>query len=75
MPWDTIESQWDDYKWEARSRWSELTVAQINGVRGRREDLSLRLQAAYALSPEQAERQIAEWQAKQLMNFTPGAWN
>lgn len=75
MNWYTIESQWDDYKASARLRWGELTVQQINGVAGRRNDLSQRIQAAYAVSPQQAERQIAEWQARQLMNFTPGAWN
>jgi uncharacterized protein YjbJ (UPF0337 family) len=75
MSWHTIEDQWDDYKWSARQRWGELSVAQMNAVAGRRGDLSMRLQAAYALSPQQAERQIAEWQARQLMNFTPGAWS
>ena len=75
MSWETIEDQWDDYKWSARERWGALTVAQINGVAGRRDDLSMRLQSAYALTPQQAEHQIAEWQARQLMNFTSGAWN
>ena len=75
MNWNTIETQWDDYKASARLRWNQLSIDQINAVAGRRNDLSMRLQAAYAVSPEQAERQIAEWQAKQLMDFRPGAWS
>lgn len=67
MNWNTIETQWDDYKASAKLRWGMLSVAQINGIAGRRDDLSLRLQAEYSLTPEVAERQIAEWQAKQLM--------
>lgn len=64
MDWSTIESCWDQFKSSAKLRWGKLSVDQINGMAGKREDLLNRVQAAYALTKEEAERQIAEWQAK-----------
>ena len=65
MNWSTIEQSWNDYKDGAQQRWSKLTEAQINGTMGKREFLSTRVQEAYAVSKDVAERQISEWQASQ----------
>ena len=65
MDWITIQTRWDEYKVAAKQRWDKLSEQQLHGTRGKREYLLRRVQEAYALSREEAERQISEWLAKQ----------
>ena len=73
MNWSTIETKWDVYKGAAQKQWSKLTDEQINGTMGKREFLSTRLQEAYAVNKEDAERQISDWQSKQVEKQAPAA--
>jgi uncharacterized protein YjbJ (UPF0337 family) len=73
MNWSTIEKGWSDYKSSAQMQWSKLTDEQINGTMGKREFLSTRLQEAYAVNKEDAERQISDWQSKQVEKQAPAA--
>jgi uncharacterized protein YjbJ (UPF0337 family) len=73
MNWSNIESGWKDFKANAKERWDRLTDEQIDGTMGKREDLSSRVQEAYSVSKEDAERQISEWQSKQVENQAPPA--
>ena len=54
MNWSTIEAKWNDYKGEAQKQWSKLTDEQINGTMGSRNQLSARLQQAYAVTEAEA---------------------
>jgi uncharacterized protein YjbJ (UPF0337 family) len=65
MDWSTVESRWNDYKNNVKLRWSRIPDEHIDQMQGRRESLSQRVQEAYALSREEAERQIVAWLAKQ----------
>lgn len=65
MNWSTIETSWNDYKAGAQQRWNKLTDEQISGTMGKRETLSTRVQEAYAVDKDVADRQISEWQASQ----------
>jgi uncharacterized protein YjbJ (UPF0337 family) len=73
MEWSVIQSRWHEYKAAAKRRWDKLSEAQINGTRGNREYLLKRVQEAYAVSREEAERQLAEWQKRQLERLAPSA--
>jgi uncharacterized protein YjbJ (UPF0337 family) len=73
MNWSNIESGWKDFKANAKERWDRLTDEQIDGTMGKREDLSSRVQEAYSVSKEDAERQISDWQSKQVENQAPPA--
>ena len=66
MNWSTIETGWKDYKANAKQQWSKLSDQQITDTLGKREQLSASVQQAYALSKEETERQISDWQAKQV---------
>jgi len=66
MNWSNIETGWKDFKANAKQQWSKLTDDQINNTMGKREQLSTKVQEAYALSKEDAERQISDWQSKQV---------
>lgn len=73
MNWSSIESGWMDFKANAKQQWSKLTDQQINDTLGKREYLSSRVQEAYAVSKEDAERQISDWQSKQVEKQAPAA--
>jgi uncharacterized protein YjbJ (UPF0337 family) len=66
MNWSNIESGWNDFKANAKQQWSKLTDDQLASTMGKREQLSSRVQEAYSLSKEDAERQISDWQSKQV---------
>ena len=73
MDWGSIESRWHEYKAAAKRRWDKLSEAQFAGTRGNREYLVKRVQEAYALTCEEAERQVADWQEKQFDRRSPAA--
>ena len=66
MDWGIIESRWHEYKAAAKRRWDKLSEAQLSGTRGNREYLLKRVQEAYAITPNEAERQVAAWQDTQF---------
>ncbi|HYL90347.1 MAG TPA: general stress protein CsbD [Burkholderiales bacterium] len=66
MNWSNIQAGWNDYKANAKQQWSKLTDEQVTGTLGKREHLSSRVQEAYALSKDETERQISDWQSKQV---------
>jgi hypothetical protein len=68
MNWNGIEARWDEYKVAAKRRWDKLSEQQLHGTRGNRQYLARRLQEAYSLTPEEADRQIAAWQVQILIN-------
>jgi uncharacterized protein YjbJ (UPF0337 family) len=65
MNWSRIESGWKQYKVDAKTQWSRLSNQQIESTLGKREQLAISVQQAYALSKEEAERQISAWQSRQ----------
>jgi uncharacterized protein YjbJ (UPF0337 family) len=73
MNWSNIESGWNEYKAGAKTQWSKLSDQQIESTLGKRESLSTSVQQAYALSKEETERQISDWQSKQVEKPAPAA--
>ena len=73
MNWSNIETGWNDFKANAKQQWSKLTDQQISDTLGKRNYLSSKVQEAYALSKEDTERQISDWQSKQLEKQAPAA--
>jgi len=71
MNWSNIESGWQDFKAGAKQQWSKLSDQQIDSTMGKREQLSTSVQQAYALSKEETERQISDWQSKQVEKQAP----
>jgi uncharacterized protein YjbJ (UPF0337 family) len=71
MNWNNIENGWSDYKANAKQQWSKLSDEQIDDTMGKREQLSSRVQEAYSVNREEAERQIADWQSKLVQKQAP----
>jgi uncharacterized protein YjbJ (UPF0337 family) len=61
-----IENGWTEYKTKAKAQWSKLTDEQIAGTAGKRDDLATQVQQAYAVTQGEAQRQISDWQQKQV---------
>src|ERR1043166_5773164 len=73
MKWSAIQSRWDEYKVAAKRRWGKLSEQQLHGTRGQREYLLKRVQEAYSLSADAAEREVADWEAQTLAGGRPRA--
>ena len=65
MEWGIIESRWHEYKAAAKRRWDKLSEAQISNTRGNREYLLKRVQEAYAIGRDEAEKQLNDWESHQ----------
>ena len=64
MIWDRIESDWERFRHAAKRRWDRLGEQQLHAIKGRRYVLAARMKEAYGISSQEAERQIADWQAR-----------
>ena len=71
MNWTHIEDGWNEYKASAKQQWNMLTDLQIADTLGRRKFLASQVQQIYALSKEETERQVADWQSKQIAKQDP----
>jgi uncharacterized protein YjbJ (UPF0337 family) len=65
MEWERIALDWQHFKGNALRHWRRLTAEQVDAVAGKREELASQIQQTYRLSGEQAEQQLASWQAAQ----------
>jgi len=62
MNTDDLKGNWNVLKGKARQQWGELTDDDIEKVAGQRDELIGRIQKAYGVSRDEAERQVSEWQ-------------
>jgi len=65
MIWERIRSNWNHYKVAAKAQWGKLSEEQLHNIQGDREHLASRIQDVYGLDKDEAEKQLAGWQALQ----------
>jgi uncharacterized protein YjbJ (UPF0337 family) len=58
MNWDRIEGNWKQFSGKVRQQWGKLTDDDLDTIGGKREELSGRIQRAYGVSKDEADRQI-----------------
>ena len=63
MNWDRIEGNWKQFENKVKEQWGDLTADDIDVINGRRDQLAGRIQEAYGISKEDAERQVQEWES------------
>lgn len=61
MNWDEVEGKWEQLKGAARNQWGKLTNDDMDQIRGNRERLIGRLQEAYGVEREAAEKEAEAW--------------
>lgn len=62
MNWDALKGNWTQLRGRIRMQWGKLTDDQLNVIEGRREVLLGKLQDAYGISAEEADRQVRAWE-------------
>jgi uncharacterized protein YjbJ (UPF0337 family) len=62
MNWDRMQGNWKQFKGKVQEKWGKLTDDHLDVINGRRETLAGKLQEAYGLSKDEAERQIKDWE-------------
>ena len=62
MDWDRVAGNWAEWKGRIQERWGKLTDDHLDVVAGRREQLAGRIQQLYGLSPDDAQRQLRNWE-------------
>jgi len=62
MNWDRVQGNWKQLKGTVRKKWALLTDDHVDAIDGQREILAGKLQEAYGIGKEEADRQISEWQ-------------
>jgi len=67
MNWDRVEGNWKTFKGQVQQQWGKLTDDDLDVIAGRREELLGRIQNAYGMSRDDADRQIREWEKNQTI--------
>ena len=64
MNWDRAQGNWKQFKGKVKEQWGLLTDDQLDVIGGRREQLAGRVQEAYGVSRDEAERQISDFEQR-----------
>ncbi|HEY7764555.1 MAG TPA: CsbD family protein [Aestuariivirgaceae bacterium] len=67
MNWDRIEGNWKQFKGQVQQQWGKLTEDDLDVIAGKRQELIGRIQNAYGLQRDEAERQVAAWEKNQTI--------
>jgi uncharacterized protein YjbJ (UPF0337 family) len=61
MNWDRIEGNWKQFAGQARQKFGKLTDSDWQMVKGKKDELSGRIQERYGIAKDEADRQADEW--------------
>jgi len=64
MNWDEISADWKQFEGKVQQRWGKLTHDDLQHAKGELKALAGKIQERYAITKEEAERQIHEWRSK-----------
>ena len=64
MDWNLVEASWQRFRGEVHANWWRLTDAHLDLIAGRRVHLASKIEEAYGVTAEEAERQIKSFAAR-----------
>ena len=64
MEWVIVESNWIDARGRIKDQWRTLSDNDLDAVGGRRDALCTRLQENLGVTPQEADRQVTEWESR-----------
>jgi uncharacterized protein YjbJ (UPF0337 family) len=64
IDWNFVEATWQQYRDEVQANWGRLTAAHLDFIAGRRSRLASELRDTYAVTDDEAERQIRSFEAR-----------
>lgn len=62
MNWDRIEGNWKQFRGHVKEQWGKLTEDHLDVIAGKRDVLSGRIQEAYGVGKDEADKQVAAWE-------------
>jgi uncharacterized protein YjbJ (UPF0337 family) len=72
MNWDIAVGNWKEFKGKVKARWGKLTDDHLDVIAGKRTELSGKVQEAYGITKEEAEKEIRRFEKAQK-DFRPRA--
>ena len=62
MNWDIVEGNWKQFKGKVKAQWGNLTDDQLDVIAGKRDQLAGKIQEAYGITKDEAEKQIKRFE-------------
>jgi uncharacterized protein YjbJ (UPF0337 family) len=62
MNWDRVEGNWKQMTGKVKQQWGKLTDDTITQINGKRDELIGKIQEAYGISRDEADRQVRDWE-------------
>ena len=62
MNWDRVEGSWKQFKGKVKQEWGKLTDDNLDVIAGNRDVLAGKVQEAYGISKDEAEKQIRKFE-------------
>jgi uncharacterized protein YjbJ (UPF0337 family) len=62
MNWNVVEGNWKQYVGNVKTQWGKLTDNHLTAIAGKRENLAGKIQEAYGIGMEEADKQIKEFE-------------
>jgi uncharacterized protein YjbJ (UPF0337 family) len=64
MDWTAVLAEWKAFRHEVRAQWGQLTYPQLDVIAGMRTRLAEEIRVSYGVTPDEAERQICSFEAR-----------
>jgi len=64
MDWNFVEASWQRFRGEVHANRGRLTSADLDSIAGRRSRLASKIEEAYGVTGDAAERQIKSFEAR-----------
>jgi uncharacterized protein YjbJ (UPF0337 family) len=58
MNWDIVQGNWKQFKGNVKAQWGKRSDDQLDVIDGKRVELAGKIQEAYGLTKDDAEKQI-----------------
>lgn len=62
MNWDQVAGDWKQFQGKVKTQWGKLTDDQLMTIAGKRQTLAGKIQEAYGVSTDEAEKQIKQFE-------------
>jgi uncharacterized protein YjbJ (UPF0337 family) len=64
MTWVIVQSTWVEARGRIRDQWNTLSDDDLDAINGRRDGLVTKVQENQRLTPDEADRQVTEWESR-----------
>jgi hypothetical protein len=67
VDWNSAQADWPRFRDEVRANWTILTSGQLDLIAGRRVRLANKIEEAYGITGDEAERQIKSFELRNAL--------